>query len=699
MKWQEEPAVLNTFDPYHIWLGILPKEQPPHHYRLLGLALFESDSDVISNAADQRMAHLKTFQAGSQSNLSQRLLNEISAAKICLLTPNKKAAYDAHLLETMKPQEPASRSAEPPPVMHLHQAMQPEEPSSATFLDELVNEAKPARTKPKVKQRNAYLWFYVSFAGAAVIVLLIGIAVFLLSQTKDCPTEATSPQIATLKSRAPTVDFSSIAAPPPIPKHTPTIPRRPVALDAIPSQPSETTVTPPTQPATPYSAGPGLESSDEAQDAVKTNPVPDNVAQAKATQLVKEVYGDEYSKAKTSAEKQALAKRLLEKGTETEDNPANRFVLLRLARDIATQAGDGLTAFATIDAMAETFQIDVLAMKAGVLTKFASIAQNPAQHKSVSEEALKLVNQAISQDNFAVANELGKLAQAEAQNAPDEKLVTQAQGRITEINELVKTHESVKTARVTLEKTPDDPEANLVVGKYLCFVKDDWDKGLPMLALGKDGGLKALARQELQGGVSSTEKTKLGDSWWDLAEKQEGAAKKQMQARAGHWYRQALPGLSGLMKDRVMKRIVFSQKQSPMEDPAVFSIDQTTERKPGDGKKSSDEKKSLELKKREHTSWNVKTVKYYTVREPIMENRIRHVGGGVAQTYQVFSGDYRDVQKKRYVYEPIQGLLVSYQGSDVTIDVSGQGQQTFRYGALSTADCKFLQEYRKLKQE
>ena len=35
------------FDPYHKWLGIPPKDQPPNHYRLLGVDLFESDPDVI----------------------------------------------------------------------------------------------------------------------------------------------------------------------------------------------------------------------------------------------------------------------------------------------------------------------------------------------------------------------------------------------------------------------------------------------------------------------------------------------------------------------------------------------------------------------------------------------------------------------------------------------------------------------------
>ena len=44
--------VQNDFDPYYKWLGIPPGEQPPNHYRLLGVSLFEPDADVI-DAADQ----------------------------------------------------------------------------------------------------------------------------------------------------------------------------------------------------------------------------------------------------------------------------------------------------------------------------------------------------------------------------------------------------------------------------------------------------------------------------------------------------------------------------------------------------------------------------------------------------------------------------------------------------------------------
>ena len=85
------------FDPYYKWLGIPPEEQPPNHYRLLGLRLFESDPEVIEAASDQRMAHLRTYQTGQYSAFSQKLLNEVAAARVCLLSQERRARYDAAL--------------------------------------------------------------------------------------------------------------------------------------------------------------------------------------------------------------------------------------------------------------------------------------------------------------------------------------------------------------------------------------------------------------------------------------------------------------------------------------------------------------------------------------------------------------------------------------------------------------------------
>ncbi|HUE70072.1 MAG TPA: hypothetical protein VMP01_04215 [Pirellulaceae bacterium] len=113
-----------NFDPYFKWLGIPAREQPPNHYRLLGLPAYEGDPEVIQNAADQRMAHLRTMQVGPRATLAEQLLNEVASASHCLLNPTQKAIFDSRLIaadreRTATPsvrESGASTPPEPPPV-------------------------------------------------------------------------------------------------------------------------------------------------------------------------------------------------------------------------------------------------------------------------------------------------------------------------------------------------------------------------------------------------------------------------------------------------------------------------------------------------------------------------------------------------------------------------------------------------------
>ena len=85
------------FDPYHKWLGIPPCDQPPNHYRLLGIQLFESDHDVIETAAEKQMSYLQSVAIGPHTEESQSLLNEVAHVKVCLLNPVHKSEYDNSL--------------------------------------------------------------------------------------------------------------------------------------------------------------------------------------------------------------------------------------------------------------------------------------------------------------------------------------------------------------------------------------------------------------------------------------------------------------------------------------------------------------------------------------------------------------------------------------------------------------------------
>lgn len=115
---------IQTFDPYYTWLGIPPEEQPPNHYRLLGIKLFETNSDVIANAADQRVRHVRTYQSGKYADQSQEVLNKLSAARNCLLNPQTKTDYDEQLKkETKSAPAAAPAAARKPAKLPVAQAI------------------------------------------------------------------------------------------------------------------------------------------------------------------------------------------------------------------------------------------------------------------------------------------------------------------------------------------------------------------------------------------------------------------------------------------------------------------------------------------------------------------------------------------------------------------------------------------------
>jgi hypothetical protein len=107
----------DEFDPYEHWLGIEPSEHPVDHYRLLGVERFEDDLVRIATAADERMRYIRTFQTGPRGIHTQRLLNELSAAKLRLLDPESKRQYDQRLR--------TGPSDEPDPLQGLEEAVLP----------------------------------------------------------------------------------------------------------------------------------------------------------------------------------------------------------------------------------------------------------------------------------------------------------------------------------------------------------------------------------------------------------------------------------------------------------------------------------------------------------------------------------------------------------------------------------------------
>lgn len=130
----------SPLDPYQQWLGIPPAEQPPNHYRLLGVRQFESDPEVIRRAASGRIAQIYAFSRGGHHELVQALIARIHIASDVLTDRARKAQYDGQL---------QAQAAAPLPVQPVAMAI----PVSPPATDRAPL-AGPAKAAPMIAVAN-----------------------------------------------------------------------------------------------------------------------------------------------------------------------------------------------------------------------------------------------------------------------------------------------------------------------------------------------------------------------------------------------------------------------------------------------------------------------------------------------------------------------------------------------------------------
>jgi hypothetical protein len=275
-----------TVDPYYEWLGIPPRDQPPNHYRLLGVELFEENRSVIDAAANRQMSFIKAYQAGEDSELSQKLLNELSTARLCLLMPEKKAAYDAELRAAITAREPAAPPAGPagegrwrskpvdrlpPPGTNASATERTPSWPVPTSLPVSGRPAAPEVVERRAKQQRRSLpknWMIAAAAGAllAAVAVLLGLvvatAVRWRSERSD-QTVAKEPQQPVTDARPapemppapPSPETPEIAEPDPEPSPPSPETAETAEPERVPPPPTEP-ISPPGQPVLPPEAEP-----------------------------------------------------------------------------------------------------------------------------------------------------------------------------------------------------------------------------------------------------------------------------------------------------------------------------------------------------------------------------------------------------------------------------------------------------------
>ncbi len=255
----------------------------------------------------------------------------------------------------------------------------------------------------------------------------------------------------------------------------------------------------------------------------------------------------------TAPARRALAEKLIAQSDKASDNPADQFVVLGGAIDAAREGGSLLLCFTAADAMAKSFEVDALAVKADAAIKANIKADTSPLATENVQSGLKLLGQLEATDDFDTEARVATALQKSAAAIPAMKLTVQT--RITELHKLQQDYLQMSVAAKKLATEPEDPAANAVVGRYQCFTRGNWDAGLTYIAKSSDAKLAGLARQEIARPEAAADLVSLADAWWQYSDSQSGLNKARVMDHAASLYQTAMPGITGLAKATTEKRI------------------------------------------------------------------------------------------------------------------------------------------------
>ncbi|MDD3896776.1 MAG: hypothetical protein PHU04_02965 [Candidatus Peribacteraceae bacterium] len=588
------------FDAYHKWLGIPPQEQPPNHYRLLGISQFESDVDVISHAADQRMAHVRTLQVGRHSGLSQRILNEISSARVCLLDAGKRAVYDTQLRTKIQRQESPPPA---PPVLTVG----PEVPA----ISPVTQQRNAVRSK-------AHNWTIAGVLGATVA---IGGVVGWVRSRVGGPEEERVPAAAKHLSQT---EVDAVRGVPPLRGNRGAAPQQAVPIEN-PHEAEQEQVTNlpvlPELPALPRDPEPRAEEMVSIPSIPTIPPVVEDPAAGATLEHVE-------TGAQLERMRQVAAKTLAAVTQKNEQGCEKIMDALRSEGDGVVRAGMALGAAelaaqcGRVDLLQEALQrleqdagsfcthTEVLRLKADAAMQIAPASiTNPMLRRRDEEAWLQSEQQrvevaAVLMDGATGAWKMDDNAQSSAYLARARTHIfgdtgsglagafvghkaykEQGEHARHDLEEMeaenARQAAMLEQVQALLEGgvSPQNASEHQSLGEYLLLARGDWERGLPHVAQGTDRAMAEAAKLTLQGGDTAEERVAVVRAWLRVAgenERMRRVAEQAASVQMGMLRSMSLTGPEKLVVDGLEREGVGGSAENSSRIQNITNLFQRT---------------------------------------------------------------------------------------------------------------------------
>lgn len=249
-------------------------------------------------------------------------------------------------------------------------------------------------------------------------------------------------------------------------------------------------------------------------------PAPDMVEQA--TAKVREAYADQYQAAKNVAEKCEIAKIILEEAERDISGSPLQFAKFKVGCHMASILGAPDLVAQALDQQRWTYNLDIAENAAKAISKLADTTPKK-QQSELAKVSLRFLQTAISTGQLAAARQIVAVATSAAREAREAELVQSIRIAEQELELLERQFAELQPHLEKLKSNPDDPEANLVVGRFQVFTAGNWTDGAKHLSRCSDKALKALGEQELASDKSRQQWLVLADGWWEIAQQEKSS--------------------------------------------------------------------------------------------------------------------------------------------------------------------------------
>lgn len=170
------------------------------------------------------------------------------------------------------------------------------------------------------------------------------------------------------------------------------------------------------------------------------------------------------------------------------------------------------------------------------LLKESKTAPSKGFLKEVAFDAIETSQAAIKAGDYSAAMKIAALAVKVGKSAGNNHAYTLANALKQRTVMLVREYRKVEKFHKNLQKNPKDSKSAFIYGKFVALKLNQWKEGLLWFAKGDDASFRTLAKQELANSKNQGALLEVANGWYQLAAKQKGLTKRELELHAYDLY-------------------------------------------------------------------------------------------------------------------------------------------------------------------